>query len=220
MGRSLRLNSSSGGASASSSSGITLDDVEDAFFSRRKLQEVALDASGVDAIEFKDLDTEQYDHFHIRCSRVHTQNNSNFVYFGCMNGTTRITAQNWSTSGYWGTSFFANNTSGEAYTFSQNNTLDDAEAVNSFKVFEFNLYFPDPNASNSIPSMVVGDYTFWHGQSGGYQTRSGYANWRTQLQNSAVPNGFYFRPSNGNWTQDDDHPSIYTIYGTKRRKPN
>lgn len=220
MGRVVRLNSASGGASSSGAAGVTLDDIEDTFFTRRKLQEISLDSSGLDAIEFKDLDTEQYDQFHIRCSRVHTANNVNFVYYGGMEGSTRLTGQNWSASGYYGTQFFSNNTSGEMYTFGQNNTLDDASDTNTFKVFEFNLYFPDPNASSSIPNMIVGDYRFYHGQSGGYQSRSGWANWRTLLQNSAVPNGFYFRPSGGNWTSDDSHPSIYTIYGTKRRTPS
>ena len=220
MGRVVRLNSASGGASSSAAAGLTLDDVENAFFARRKLQEISVDGTGLDAIEFSELDTEQYDQFHIRCSRVHTSNNQNFVYYGGMEGSNRLTSQSWSAAGHRGGSFFSNNTSGEMYTFGQNNALDDAYDTNTFKVFEFNLYFPDPNASNSIPSMMVGDYTFYHGQSGGYQARSGWANWRTQLQSGAVPNGFYFRPSGGNWTSDDGHPSIYTIYGTKRRTPN
>lgn len=219
MGRNLRLNSSSGGSSSSGSSGITLDEIEDAFFSRRKLQEIAVAGNSFDAIEFTDLDTEQYDQFHIRCSRVHFSTSVSYLHYGGMEGSTRLTSQSWSASGYYGTSFFSNNTSGEMYTFGSNNTFNDSYEPNSFKVMEFNLYFPDPAASNQIPNMISGDYTVWHAMTGGYQGYSGWANWRTTI-NSAVPNGFYLKPNTGNFTEDDSSPSIYTIYGTKRRKPN
>ena len=220
MGRSLRLNSSSGGAASSGSSGITLDEVEDAFFTRRKLQEIAVDTAGLSAIEFTDLDTQQYDHFHIRCSRVHTSSNVTYLKYGGMEGASRLTSQSWSASGYYGTTFFSNNTSGEMYTFGSNNTFDDSYQPSSFKVIEFNLYFPDPNSGSTIPSVLVGDCTVWQADQGGYQNRSGYANWRTKIGSGALPNGFYFRPNTGNFSEDDSSPSIYTIYGTKRRKPN
>ena len=218
MGRTIRLNTSGGGAS-STTSGISLDDVENAFFTRRKLQEIKLDSTGLNAIEFPNLDTETYDTFHIRCSRVHTQYNTAYIFYGGMEGTSRITQQSWSASGFYGSTFFNNNSSGESYTFGQNTTLDDADESDSFKVFEFNLYFPDPSSANAIPNSIVGDYTFWHAMSGGYQGRSGWGNWR-MTANSETPNGFYLRNSNGNFTEDDTSPSIYTIYGTKRRKSN
>ena len=217
MGRTIRTNTSGGGASATTA-GLTLDDIENAFFTRRKLQEIKVDGSGTDVIEFTNLDTDKYESFQVRCQRLHTSQQVNYLFFGCMNGSSRVTAQSWSQIGFRGNTAFSGNSSGEMYTTGQNNTFSEAHNSGSYKILEFNFYVPHPNSDDDIKKGVTGDFFNYHGLQGGYQGNdTSRCRWFTKLTSDTC-NGFYLRTPSGTFSEDDGADSFYTIYGTKRRK--
>ena len=219
MGRTLRINSSGGGA-VSATAGLTLDDIENAFFSRRKLQEIVFDSSGSNLAEFPNLDTEQYESFHLRCQRLQLTHNNSFLYFGAMQDTSRITSQSWSNNGRGGTSFANTNTSGEMYTNNQYNQFDDAYSDGSFKVIEFNFHVPHPSSDAPLNRSISGDYIIHIGIEGGYQQRSGEGRFHSKFNSGNICNGFFLRSPNGNFHSSNNADTIFTLYGTKRRNSN
>ena len=217
MGRTIRTNTSGGGASATTA-GLTLDDIENAFFTRRKLQEIKVDSSGTDVIEFTNLDTDKYESFQVRCQRLHMSQQVGYLFFGCMNGSSRVTTQSWSQIGFQGNTAFTSNTSGEMYTAGSNDTFSEADNSGSYKILEFNFYVPDPNSDDSTKRGVTGDFFNYYGLEGGYQTNStSRCRWFTKLTSDTC-NGFYLRTPSGTFSAADGADSFYTIYGTKRRK--
>jgi len=219
MGRTLRTNTSGGGASASASAGLTLDDIENTFLTRRKLQQISYDSGGDTLAEFPNLDTEQYESFHLRCQRLKFSSNTTYLFFGAMENESRVTSQSWSNFGKYGNSADSTNTSGEMYTNAQQNQFDDAHQDGSFKVIEFNFHVPPPTSQAAHSRSISGDYSIIHGYEGGYQDRSGYGRFYSKL-NSAVCNGFYLRSPAGSFHSANDADTIFTLYGTKRRKSN
>lgn len=220
MGRTLRTNSSGGGASSAATAGLTLDDIENTFFTRRKLQEIVFDSGGSNLAEFPNLDTEQYESFHLRCQRLKISTNNSFLYFGAMQDASRITAQSWTNQGRSGTSFENSNTSGEMYTNNMNNQFDDAYNDGSFKVIEFNFHVPHPSSDAPLNRSMSGDYVMHIGLEGGYHQRSGEGRFHSKFNSGNVCNGVYLKLPSGNFHSDNNADTIFTLYGTKRRNSN
>ena len=215
MGRTLRTNSSGGGAS-SAAAGLTLDDISTAFDAPRLLKTVDV-TSALASLEFPNLDTTTYEHFRLHIDHM-GGNNANWMGAGPMKGTTQHhPAQRAATS--WRGYTNADNQSG---TGSYNpyiaaDMMGGAGSPDSNIRMVWDFYYPDPSVAVSSNNATIAG-SIWRTPSYSYGHKSFFEmfEWRSAEHRD----GFWITTQSG-WNKHGNGSGAYpmrcTLFGNKRR---
>tara|TARA_R100000951_G_scaffold34195_2_gene29150 strand:+ start:878 stop:1537 length:660 start_codon:yes stop_codon:yes gene_type:complete len=214
MARVIRLNSAGGGSSASSGSGITLDDVENAYDVPKLLQ--TIDTGNSNDISITDLDTAAYERFYILMSNFCCTNDS-YINFGGMNGSTKWNSENrWVWGGYQtnGSNRMTSNGGSMVRSNAGSSHTQGATAGTDHQtMIEWNFFFPDPSGS---VYEITGNMNYMNGQYS-YGNNNCWGNFTFEKNGTATHgDGLNFYMQTGSF-QEIGNPFRTTVYGYKRR---
>lgn len=211
MGRTLILNTASG---VSSSSNLSLDDVNTAFDVPKLLQTV--DTETTNEILISNLDTASYERIYIMMSNFACTDNS-YIRFGGMEGSTKWHNLNyWSWGGYQtdGGVRRASNSGNNVYTNAGTTfTYASTDTDNQNSTIEWNFFFPDPTG---VVHEVAGNMNYMGGNYS-HQNYNCFGNFMFQkTTQSNHANGIFFEMASGTFRKASN-PFRTTVYGYKRR---
>ena len=214
MGRTLRTNSSSGGASTSA--GLTLDDISTAFDAPRLLKTVDV-LSPLASLEFTNLDTTTYEHFRLHIDHMGGQN-ANWMQAGPMSGAAQHNP-NYRTAAYWRALTNGDNQQGTGvyYPYASSDMMGGAASTSSNIRMVWDFYWPDPSVGVSSNNATIAG-SVWRTPSYSYGHKSFFEmfEWR----NSAHRDGFWLAPQTGfnkHGNGNGAYPMRCTLFGNKRR---
>jgi hypothetical protein len=225
MGRTLRTNSSSGGAPSSSAEGLTLDDISTAFDAPRLLQTKDITTSQgtpSDPIKFTSLDTTTYSHFRLRIDHMGGNNDAMWITMGPMYGSTQANPSHWS-QGYWrsGNSGTSAESSGRHYLANSYDLMYGQSYEWSALFMNIDFYWCDPSTpATAVNHTVCGSVE--KGITYNYPQRAliEHWEWRGNTNHSAHPDGIWIAAQNGfnkHQSGSGAYPMRMTLYGNKRR---
>ena len=215
MGRSLRLNNSSGGSS-SSGSGLSLDDISAAFDAPRLLKTVDITSFQTD-LQFPNLDTTTYEHFRLHIDHLGAEAGANWLQAGPMSGSTKNSPER-HVKAYW-----RGNTSGDFgqgtssyYVYAGADMMNGAADPYSNITMVWDFHYPDPSVANtSNDAAISGKVWVTPSYSYGHKSFMEMFEWR----NSTHQNGFWLMPQQGfnKHGTSGSYPMRCTLFGNKRR---